>query len=216
MSKRIVRSLAMFALLLGLVAGPLADVSSAQRPRRYPPTGGPCQIHITQNRNFIHIRIVCRGIGIVLNLRIILRSEPVYLGTFTTDATGSLDTTVPVPESLQPGAHHLQIFKAEDVSVPSGAPKVVTSPNAVVPATTIGNPLESIPLQVVDHDGTKSVLAGSTTGTSGESAAAATDAGGSSSKTPLTAAAIGLVGIGAGGMVIARRRRKAADAPSAV
>ena len=131
-----------------------------------------------------------------------------YLGTFPTDESGSLDTTVPVPEGLKPGSHHLEIFEADSVKVPTGAPQVVTS-SQMVPATVTGSPLESIPLQITETDGRRDVLAGSSL------SSARTGSGGSSSKAPLTAAAVGLAGIGATGLVVARRRRNALDAGDA-
>ncbi len=207
MTTRIVRLLAVIALSLGLVAGPLAGVSSARHRSQYPPNAGRCQISVVRTSSEIRIRVVCRDFGVNINIRVVFRSEPLYAGTFTTDSTGSVDATVAVPEAVKPGSHHVEIFKADAVKVPKGAPQVVAGSQAVS-ATTLGSPLESIPLQVVETDGKKDVLTGS------KLTATQASAGGSSSSSnaPLTAAAVGLVGIGATGLVVARRRRNATDA----
>ncbi|MDP9072033.1 MAG: hypothetical protein M3N68_12295 [Actinomycetota bacterium] len=207
MTTRIVRLFAVIALSLGLVAGPLAGVSSARHRSQYPPKAGRCQTSVTRTNSEIRIRVVCRDFGINIDIRVVFRSEPLYVGTFTTDSTGSVDATVAVPEAVKPGSHHVEIFKADAVNVPKGAPQVVAGSQAVS-ATTLGSPLESIPLQVVETDGKKDVLTGS------KLTATQASAGGSSSSSnaPLTAAAVGLVGIGATGLVVARRRRNATDA----
>ena len=110
MTKRIVRVCGALALSLGLLAGPLAEISSARHRSQYPPEARRCTTTTRREGRFLRIRVVCRGLGTVLNIRIVVRSEPLYLGTFPTDESGSIDTTIPVPEGLKPGSHHLEIF----------------------------------------------------------------------------------------------------------
>lgn len=212
MTNEIVRVFGVLGMSLALLAGPMAVEGSA-RHRQYPPGARRCTVEITRvpptgRPNSIRIRVVCPSVGVRIDFTVVLRSTPMHLGTFTTDDAGQLDATVTVPESVEPGSHHLELFR----SARSVMPGVEGVPHVLAGQQVVGSPIESIPLTVRGSGADRSVLVGSTQTAS--SSSERSSGGGNSSTAPLTAAAVGLAALGASGAVIARRRRNALDTPN--
>ena len=210
----------MFALSLGLVGGPLANGGSANHlDNQYPPGARRCIVDVVRTPprgipRTIHIQVRCPTLGININItrqiRVFFRSEPVYVGTFPVNSHGELDITVPVPDSLKPGSHHVELYQAPS-SDSTASPQPGAAPHVLGGQPVLGPALERIPLTLRGDGEDRQVLVGANASSAGTDASS----GGSSSKAPLTAAAIGLVGIGATGMVLARRRRNATSAGDA-
>ncbi|MDQ4098651.1 MAG: hypothetical protein M3144_12390 [Actinomycetota bacterium] len=211
MKKRLVGVLGALAISLALVGGPFVDEALSQG--QYPPGARRCTVDIDRQANGrLRIRVFCPLLGIDLVIRVRLFSTPVDLGTARTNAQGDLDATFILPESVEPGSHHLRLFQVSP-SPATGAqvnPGVQVNPGPAVEEHLVE--VDSIPLTVRGRGDDRQVLVGTAADaatTSGSRSADADD--GSSSAVPLTAAAIGFVGAGAAGVMIARRRRNAAE-----
>lgn len=199
MRRSIRGTLASLAVVAGLLAGPMVAVSAAGD--EYPPGAQNCLVEViaTLDDGRVVVQVLCRLDGKLQLVRVFIESTPVHLGTFTTDANGALDVTVTLPEGVKPGSHHINVFKAADS--PAVAP-AQPKPQVLAGQPVVGPPLGSVPVTVRGDGKDKTLLLGNTS----DSAEAA--AGGASSSAPLAAAAVGLVGIGAGGLIISRRRRR--------
>ncbi len=209
MTKRVSQSIAALALTLGFLAGPLVGDGVAQS--QYPPGAGRCRVEINRvpRNGFLRritIRVLCPSLGIRIRISVIIRSEPTHVGTFTTDENGRLDATVTLPDSVEPGSHHLELFQAS----PSASP-VAGPPHLVAGQAVVGSPLESIPLTVRGSGEDKSVLVGEHR--SPASSPASRSSSGGTSPGWVIGAAVGLVVVGAGGGVTARRRRSSTATP---
>ncbi|GAA2986918.1 SGNH/GDSL hydrolase family protein [Actinokineospora diospyrosa] len=68
-------------------------------------------------------------------VRIVLNSDPVDLGTVTTDAAGELDVTLPVPTSVPDGEHRVDITGAS----PDGIAQIASTP-VMIERVTLADP----------------------------------------------------------------------------
>lgn len=84
----------------------------------------------------IHVRSLLPGSA----LRVMLRSDPIFLGTFTADANGEVNVDVTIPVSAPAGSHHIEStgVGADGNPVISSIPITVTAPAAPTsPGTSV-------------------------------------------------------------------------------
>ncbi len=180
MRHRLISVVGALALSAGIVTGPLAGAASAQQ---YPPRANACRVSVTVVRPGVRVVLTCGGFRPRSIVLVRLFSDPVRLGEFTADADGTAVASVVIPESTPPGEHTLRA-------------------TGVDPA---GRPLEESVAILVMEAGAGSGGGGGAGGVVHSSTGLSRT--GTSSTLPLTAAAVGLVGIGAGAVVVGRRRR---------
>lgn len=75
------------------------------------------------------VRVMVQGLTPAASYRLVLHSTPVLLATVTAAADGSIDATVLIPQSITPGAHTLQLSRADapDTVVASAAVTVTAA-----------------------------------------------------------------------------------------
>jgi hypothetical protein len=109
-------------------AGPAGAV-----PARITTYGTPAPI-VTVNASNQTLTVVVTGLPPNLTVTIYIAGVPVMLGTGTTDATGALNSTFPLPPGLAPGVHTVMITGSgvnlsAVVNLTQGSGTVVVSSN---------------------------------------------------------------------------------------
>jgi len=181
MGDRLVRrQLRTLAAALALAAGVAAGpLAGSASAQQYPPRANACRVSVTSVRPGVRVVLTCGGFRPRSIVLVRLFSDPVRLGEFPVGDDGELLAGVVVPESTPPGEHTLRATGVDPANL------------AVERSVRI----------TVSGDESGGVSA-STAHPSGELSRT-----GTSSAKPLTAAAVGLIGLGAAAMVVGRRRR---------
>ncbi len=144
MVARVMKCLAASVVAVGVMAMTVALSTSA---RAMPfaascPPYGPCEIvtiTITPNTVFPGgtITVTLRGTVFNATFTIVFRSDPVTLGTVTTDAAGTGSGVFTVPAGTAPGAHVVTATDIADPSITASAGVTVlavASPASVAPS----------------------------------------------------------------------------------
>jgi uncharacterized delta-60 repeat protein len=104
----------------------------------------PCGVDCLQPAACVQsctVHVTARGFAADTQLNVTLHSDPVNLGTVTTDGSGALSVDIALPTGVPPGLHHLEFqgTSADGTQQLATAQVVIEAPPATVPGNSTGD-----------------------------------------------------------------------------